>query len=366
MVHTVKTHQILIVAAGILTLCGLLMVHSVSSAAMSPNHESSSSLIRQIVCAAGGYVLMIVLMFVDYHVWQKRSVLVLLTILSLGTLLLVFILPAVKGAHRWLRYGSLSFQPSEIAKLVVILCLASFLNKHATEVARPRIHLIGCLALTGLFVGLILAEPDLGQALCISCIAAVLLFVAGLGCRFIASAVGLAVPAFYFLVWRVPFRRARIEALFDPSRNALQAGWQILQAKIAVGSGGLTGVGLGDGQQKPPFLPEASTDFIYAVIGEELGLVGTCLILAVFLLVFYCGMKIALRAPDRYGFYLAFGIAVMVVLQALVSILMVLALLPTKGIALPFISKGGSSLLLNLAATGILLNISTSAVQSED
>jgi cell division protein FtsW len=210
----------------------------------------------------------------------------------------------------------------------------------------------------GLFAGLIAIEPDLGQALCLCAIAGILLYTAGLAWQYLVGAALLAMPAFYFFVMRVPFRMERVKSFLNPFHDPLGSGWQISQSLTAVGSGGLSGLGLGASKQKLYFLPEASSDFIFAVIGEELGLIGTCLVAIAFLIFFYRGIRIILRSPDRFGFYLGLGITLMVVLQGFINISMVLAMMPTKGIALPFMSQGGSSLLLNLLAAGILLNLS--------
>jgi cell division protein FtsW len=366
MAKTSSSNRQLFIIASALSLFGLLMVYSASFAgSLSQKVATSCPFIRQLEYTAVAYLLMILLMFSDYHIWQKKRIVIPLAILSLLSLALVFTQHQIHGAHRWLRFGFVNFQPSEIAKLVLLLCMAFVLNSKETWIDQPGIRLGLCLILTGLFVGLIGAEPDLGQAICIFILVSLLLFVAGLRWRYIVSAVLLGVPSFYFFVWKVPYRRARLEALLHPSLDTLGAGWQALQAKIAVGSGGLLGMGFGNGQQKFSFLPEADSDFIYALACQELGFVGAILITGAFLAYFYCGMKIALRAPDRYGFHIGLGLTLMVVLQAFINILMVLAVLPTKGIALPFISRGGSSLLLNMMATGILLSISTSIAESE-
>jgi cell division protein FtsW len=210
----------------------------------------------------------------------------------------------------------------------------------------------------GLFAGLIAKEPDFGQALCLCIIAGILLFVAGLAWQYIAAVALLAVPLFYYFVVLEPFRLERMKVFLNPFHDPMGAGWQISQSLMAVGSGGFAGLGLGASKQKLFFLPEASSDFIFAVIGEELGLIGTCLVAIAFLIFFYRGMRIILRSPDRFGFYLGLGVTLMVVLQGFINISMVLAMMPTKGIALPFISQGGSSLLMNLVATGVLLNLS--------
>ncbi len=352
--------RVLFITTSLLTIFGLLMVYSASSAVASNRFGMSSYyFLRQLAYACVGYLLMILLMNVDYHFWQKGRIVQVSCIVSLVMLVMVFTQPRINGARRWLRSGSLlSFQPSEIAKLVLLLFLAWYLHKYESEINDPKKRLLPCLALFGLFAGLIAIEPDLGQAVCLLFIAGILLFVAGLSWKYIAGAALLVLPSFYFWVWRVPFRRDRLDTFLNPSTNPLGTGWHIMQSLIALGSGGIFGLGLGASRQKRFFLPEAHSDFIYAIIGEELGIIGTLLIALGFLVFFYRGVRITFKAPDRFGFYLGLGITLMVVSQAFINISMVLAMMPTKGIALPFISQGGSSLLLNLTATGLLLNIS--------
>jgi cell division protein FtsW len=303
---------------------------------------------------------------VDYHVWRKPKTIKIMLVICALILIFVRTQPSVNGAHRWLRYGPfISFQPSEVAKLVVIVFIAAFLHKFEGEINQPIKRLLPFCAVVGLFAGLIAIEPDLGQAVCLCMIAGILLFVAGLAWQYIAGAFLLSIPTLYFLVKLFPFRMERIETFLDPFHDPLRAGWQISQSLTAVATGGLSGLGFGASRQKLFFLPEASSDFIFAVIGEELGLIGTCLVAIAFLVFFYRGIRIILRAPDRFGFYLGLGITLMVALQGFINISMVLAMMPTKGIALPFMSQGGSSLLLNLLATGVLLNLSSHNRASE-
>ncbi len=354
-----SSDRILFITTSLLTIFGLVMVFSASSTVASTRYGMPSYfLVRQLVYAVAGFLLMIALMNIDYHFWQKHRVVVASTMISLGGLLLVFTQPRINGARRWLRLGPLSWQPSEIAKLVLLLFLAYYLHKYESEINEPRKRLIPCVAVLVIFAALTAVEPDLGQAICILLFGAVLLFAAGLSWKYIAGTVMLILPVFYFGVVRVPFRWERWKAYLNPESDPLGAGYHILQSLIALGSGGIFGLGLGESRQKLFFLPEAHSDFIYAVIGEEIGLIGTVLVAVGFLVFFYRGIKITFRAPDRFGFYLSLGITMMVVSQAFINISMVLALIPTKGIALPFISQGGSSLLLNLVATGVLLNIS--------
>ena len=360
MAYKASSDRLLFIITSLLTIFGLVMVYSASSVVASTKYGISYYyFFRQFAYAALGFLFMVVLLNLDYHFWLKEKVVKLLLVLSIASLVLVLAQPSVNGAHRWLRYGPLlSFQPSEIAKLVLLVFLASYLQKHEVYINQPVKGLLPCVAAVAVFAGLIGIEPDLGQAVCVIAITAVVLFLAGLNWKYIVIAVLLSIPTAYFAVVRVAFRWDRIKSFLNPFYDPLGAGWQISQSLTAVGSGGPWGLGLGASKQKLFFLPEAHSDFIFAVIGEELGLLGTCLVAVAFLIFFYRGMKIALKAPDRFGFFLAIGITLMIVIQAFINISMVLAMMPTKGIALPFISQGGSSMMLNLLATGVLLNIS--------
>jgi len=359
MAYKPSSDKILFFTAGFLAIFGLVMVYSASSVIASSKHGMSSYFfLRQLVYAGIGLFSLIVLMKMNYHVWQKPKVLLIVLSISILLLLLVFTQPEVNYAHRWLRFGSASFQPSEIAKLFGIMFIAWYLQKYENEINQPIRRLLPLGLVIGLLAGLIALEPDLGQAICLCLIAAILLFVAGLSWRYFAGAAVLAIPALYLLIVNFPFRWERIQVFLDPFHDPLGYGWQIRQSLIAIGSGGITGLDLGASKQKLFFLPEASSDFIFAVIGEEIGLIGTALVVLAFLVYFYRGMRIVLRSQDRFGFYLGLGITLMVVMQGFINISMVLSMMPTKGIALPFMSQGGSSLLLNLMATGILLNLS--------
>jgi cell division protein FtsW len=358
MAYRPASDRILFITTTLLTVFGLVMVYSASSTIASSKYGASYHFfVRQLAFAVVGYVMMIVLMRMDYRVWERKKPLWWLLAGCFALLVLVFTQPTVNSAHRWFRYGPLSFQPSEIAKLGLLIFLASYLRNHESEINDLRTRLLPCLALVGLFAGVIAIEPDLGQALCVLAITVLLLFIAGLSWVYIAGAGLLSIPVLYFAVVRVPYRWERVRVFLNPFHDPLGAGWNVSQSLTAVGNGGILGLGLGDSRQKMFFLPEAHSDFIFAVISEELGLLGAGFVLLLFLIFFCRGLKITFRAPDRFGFYLGMGITLLVVLQALVNISMALSLMPAKGIALPFVSQGGSSLLLNLMATGILLNI---------
>jgi cell division protein FtsW len=359
MAYRATSDRTLLVTTSLLVIFGLVMVYSASSVVASSRHGMSSYyFLRQLGYAGAGYVLMLLLMNVDYHCWQRRRMLVLALVACAAALVGALLEPKVNGAHRWLRIGTaVSIQPSEFAKIAVLLFMASFLHEHEADLGASHRRLAGCLLVVALFAGLVGLEPDLGAAVCLVLIASLMLFVAGLDWRILGALTLVSLPVVYFAVTRVAFRVGRLKSFLDPFHDPLGTGWQISQSLTAVGSGGVLGLGLGGSKQKLFFLPEAHSDFIFAVIGEEVGLVGTCAILLAFTLFFFRGCRIALRAPDRFGFFVAIGITVMIVVQALINVSMVLAMMPTKGIALPFISQGGTSLVANLLATGVLLNI---------
>jgi len=341
-----------------MTALGLLMVYSASSIHAADRHgDSYYFFLRQLTFAVFGFLIMLGLMRVDYRFFQKPKVLAAVLFLTAAALVVALTQPTLNGAHRWIFIKGISIQPSEFAKPAVLIFAAWFLKTHGKDLNNPSRIAVIC-AVVAIFAGLIGAAPDLGQALTLCLIAAVLLVMAGLAWRYIAGAFLCAIPAFYIFVYNVDYRWKRVETFINPESSPDGAGWQIKQSLIAVGSGGFSGLGPGDSKQKLFFLPESSTDFIFAIICEEWGFIGAALVVAAFLVFFYRGMKIASQSQCKFGFYLGAGITLMVTLQGLINISMVLGMLPTKGIALPFISQGGSSLLMNLAATGILLNLS--------
>jgi cell division protein FtsW len=367
MEYRVRKEGPLLVGISCFVLFGLLMVYSSSIAVGAQQGIPSYNFVRQSIYAGIGYVFMVVLMFIDYHRWLKPKTIILLTVLITICLLLVFTFDPVKGGQRHLRFGTWgAFQPSEMAKLVILFYLGFYLKKNLSEIRRPGFLPRSCLIYVGFFAVLIGIEPDLGQALCIVFVAALLLYIAGLDRKFIWVAALSAVPAFYLFVWGIPFRRARVISWLAALGNPLNGDYQTQQSAIAVGRGGILGVGLGESLQKFSFLPEAATDFIYAVIGEELGLIGAILVAAFFLGYLYWGVKISMRAPDAAGLYLGLGITWMVTLEALINISSTLAIIPTKGLALPFISRGGSSIVACLMATGVLLNIASQRTTPSD
>jgi cell division protein FtsW len=283
--------------------------------------------------------------------------------LGLTTLMLisVFFLDRAHNTHRWIHFGGFSFQPSELAKPVLILFLAFFLENRTKYMADWRSTLIPAVLPTLVFIGLIVFQPDLGTAIACAAITICVLFVAGLELKYLAYAFLGSLLPLYFLIFHVAYRRDRILAFLDPYSDPQGKGFHIIQSLIAVSTGGLTGVGLMEGKEKLFYLPEPHTDFIFSVLGEELGLLGCLIVVALFAVFLWRGVRTALHTDDMFGRLLVVGITSMVVVQAFINMSVVLGLMPTKGIPLPLISYGGSSLFITLACVGVLLNISKQA-----
>jgi cell division protein FtsW len=266
--------------------------------------------------------------------------------------------PPINGTRRWFGLGGLGVQPSELAKLAGVLFTALILERRMHRIDELSYSLLPIAIVVGALAGLILLQPDFGTAMSLLLVVVAMVFAAGLNYRYLVGAVLVALPAVYIVLVSAPYRRRRLLAFWDPWADPLGDGFQIIQSLIAVGTGGVFGRGLMEGVQKLFYLPEPHTDFIFAVIGEELGLIGATGVLACFCLIGWRGLRIALRAEDSFGSLVALGITSMIVVQALVNMSVVLGLMPTKGIPLPLVSAGGSSLLISLLGMGVLLNIS--------
>lgn len=348
-------HLLVLVTLGLVAF-GLVMVFSASSGRAAVNADDPASYLkRQATYAALGLVALAVLSRVDFRVMRRLGGPLLLTAFVLLVAVLVMG-TTVNGARRWLPLGVIDFQPSELAKLALAVWLAALLVRRGAPrslagLARP----IGLVVL-GACV-LVLLEPDLGTSIAIVVMASAMLVVAGTPLRVLAAAGGTLVALVLAAIWVEPYRRERLLSFLDPWADPEGSGFQIVQAMLALGSGGLFGVGLGEGVTKINYLPEAPTDMIFAVVGEELGLVGALAVIAAFLIFGYAGFTIALRCRDPFGKLLAAGITALVCGQAVVNLSAVLGLAPLTGIPLPFVSYGGSSLVVTLAAVGILLNI---------
>lgn len=350
-----------------LALFGVVMVYSASAVmAAKENNNQFHYVLKQGVWVAVGFVVMLLMMQFNYQQLKNRRLVYGLLFITGIALLVVFGFSSSNGAHRWIKLRGVSIQPSELSKLALTIFLAYFLEKRAGEEGDFWRTFVPCGFITALFAGLIVIEPDLGTALMLVFIFIVVVYTAGARLAHLALAAAPALVVALGLLILVPWRLKRLITFLDPWADQQGAGFQVVQSLIAIGSGGPNGLGFAQGKQKMLFLPFAHSDFIFAVVGEELGLVGAVAVVAVFGLFLWRGVRTALLAPDRFGMLLSLGIVTSIVAQAMFNISVVLSLVPTKGIPLPFISYGGSSLVPTLAAVGILLNVSQHASGSLD
>ncbi len=343
----------------LLIFVGLVMVFSASAVMAKERYGSGYFfLARQLGAATGGLLLMVLAMQIDYRRYKNPAV--VFSLLGVTSLMLigVFLLDRSHNTHRWIHLAGLSFQPSEMAKPALILFLAFFLENRTKSMDDWRNTILPAVLPSLIFMGLIVAQPDLGTAIACAAITVCVLFVAGMDMRYLGYGFLASLLPLYFLIFHVAYRRARILAFLDPYADPQGRGFHIIQSLIAVSTGGITGVGLMEGKQKLFYLPEPHTDFIFAVTAEELGLVGSLLIVLLFATFLWRGVRTAVRTQDTFGRFLAVGITAMIVVQAFINISVVLGMMPTKGIPLPFVSYGGSSLFFALACVGVLLNIS--------
>ncbi len=359
MARKLSPDKLLFATTLVLALLGVVMVFSASAV---PAEEKFGSpyyfLIRQGAWTLLGLIGMWWAMHVDYRTYRHPLCVYGGLFVCILLLVGVFLMDPNHNTHRWIRLGSLSFQPSELSKPALVIFMAALLEKEAARVNDWRHTLLPCLAVLFVVLGLIVAEPDLGTSITMAAVAFLLLFCAGLRLTYMLGAGLLALPPLFYLVFFFEYRMQRVLAFLDPWSDPLGSGFQPVQSMIAVGSGGLTGLGLMAGKQKLFYVPEPHTDFIYAVIGEEWGLAGALAVLGLFGVFLWRGVRLSLRAQDGFGRFLGLGLTAMIVCQAFVNISVVLSLLPTKGIPLPFVSSGGSSLLVSLISVGVLLNIS--------
>ncbi|MEP6568466.1 MAG: putative lipid II flippase FtsW [Acidobacteriota bacterium] len=348
-----------------LALFGVVMVYSASAMlALSEHHGSFYYLTKQAIWTAIGLVAMLVAMQFDYHRLRDPRIVYGLLLLSAFMLLAVFAFSPINGARRWIKFHGFSIQPSEISKLALAIFLAYFLEKRVGREGEFWATFIPAGIVTALLAGLIVVEPDFGTSMMLAVMFVIVIYTAGARALHLAMAAAPATVVATGLLIFVPWRMARLISFWNPWTDPQKSGFQVVQSLIAVGSGGTNGLGFAQGKQKMMFLPFAHSDFIFAVIGEELGLLGTLAVLSAFAVFLWRGIRISLLAPDRFGKLLAMGIVTGIVAQALFNMSVVLSLVPTKGIPLPFISYGGSSLVPTLAAVGILLNISQHTTSS--
>jgi cell division protein FtsW len=342
-----------------LTAIGLVMVLSVSSVTgLYVGQSTWFTFQRQLVWSIGGLVAMVLMMRVDYRYWRKyANAVVALTMLLLIAVLVPGIGTTAKGATRWIYVGPISFQPSELAKLAMALFAAAWLADKAGQEDDARVTIRPVLVVCSLMAGFILLQPNLGTAVIIGLIAFAALFMAGVPILPLTGWSLFSAGAAALAAWGSGYRRNRVLSLLDPWADPLDSGWQSIQSRVGIASGGATGVGLGESRIKWGFLPEAHTDFIFAVLAEEMGWLGAVFVIGVFAGFVFCGIGVALRSPDRFGQVLAAGITMWVGAQAFVNIAAVVGVLPITGVPLPFLSVGGSALLMNMAAAGLLLSI---------
>ena len=342
-----------------LNAIGLVMVLSVSSVtSLYAGQSTWFTFQRQLVWSVGGFVAFVLVMRIDYRQWQKyTNALVGLTLLLLVAVLVPGIGTTANGSTRWIYFGPISFQPSEAAKLVMALFAATWLADKAGKERDTRTTIRPVLVICSLMSGLVLLQPNLGTAIIIVMVAFAALFMAGAPLLPLTGWSLISGGAAALAAWGSGYRRDRITSMLDPWSDPLDTGWQAIQSRVGIASGGASGVGLGESRIKWGFLPEAQTDFIFAVLAEEMGWLGAMFVLGLFAGFVFCGIWVALRSPDRFGQVLAIGITVWVGSQAFVNIAAVIGVLPITGIPLPFLSVGGSALLTSMMATGILLNI---------
>jgi cell division protein FtsW len=354
-----KADKVLFTATLLLVCASIVMVYSASALVALERYQQPYLFVtRQIMWTVLGLAALWIAMHVEYRVYRNEALVWTLVGVVALTLVGVLFSPPVNGARRWFGVGGLGVQPSELAKIACVLFTALFLERRMHRINDLSYSMLPIAIVVVPMVGLILLQPDFGTAMSLVLIVTAMIFAAGLDYRYLIATLVPVLPAVYFVLVSAEYRRRRLFAFWDPWADPLGDGFHIIQSLIAVGTGGLFGRGLMAGVQKLFYLPEPHTDFIYAVIGEELGLIGATATLVCFCLIAWRGLRITMRAQDPFGAFLALGITMMIVAQAFVNMSVVLGLLPTKGIPLPLVSAGGSSLLISLLGIGVLLNIS--------
>lgn len=346
-------------AVVVLTCIGIVMIYSASGIyAMEKYKDSLFFLKRQIVFLFIGALFMLLTMGTDYKNLRRCAG----PLLAVSLLLLVLVLipgigREVAGARRWFRYKLISFQPSELVNITMIIYIADFISRKASLVRTSWLGFFPPMCVLGMALLLLLAQPDLGTAVALGVVVFIMLCVAGVRMSYLLSVALASLPALYFLIFNVPYRRARIMAFLNPWLDPKGSGFQVIQSQVALGSGGFFGVGLGQSRQKLFYLPAAHTDFVFSIIGEELGLIGTCAVIMLFMVFIIYGFKIIRGSPDKFSHFLALGLVSMISFKAIINIGVSCGVLPTKGLPLPFISYGGSSLVFDMFSVGLLLNI---------
>ena len=342
----------------ILLAIGVVMVYSASSYfAMVNYNDSTAFLKKQALFAAIGFTAMIFISRCDYHKLKKLTG--ILFVITPILLVVVYLFPATKGAQRWIKLGPFSFQPSELAKYAVVIILANIITNKGEKIKEFWKGIVPCFIVGGGFAALILAQKNLSIAAVTGFVTFIMVFVAGAIKRFMFGVITpLILFAGSFFTLFEDYRRRRLLNFINPWKDPAGDGYQLIQSFYALGAGGVTGLGIGQSRQKTLYMPEPHNDFIFAIIGEELGLIGCTVVILLFVIFVYRGIKIAMNAKDEYGTLLAVGITSIIGLQAIINIAVVTGSMPVTGVPLPFISYGGTALVFNLMAMGILLNIS--------
>jgi cell division protein FtsW len=362
MARKLQSDKWLFLATLALVSVSVVMVYSASALLALDRYQQPYLFVtKQVMWALLGIAVLSIVMKVDYRVYRNDTL--VWTFLGVVALLLVIVLfmRPVNGARRWFALAGFGIQPSELAKLAGVVFTAIMLERRMHRINELRYALLPIALVVGALVGLVLLEPDLGTAVSLLAVVGIMVFAAGISYRYLLGGALLALPALYVILMSADYRRRRLVAFLDPWADPLGDGFQIIQSLIAVGTGGIFGKGLMQGVQKLLYLPEPHTDFIFAVVGEELGVIGTTVVVICFCVIAWRGVRTAVLAPDGFGSFLALGLTTMIVLTAFLNMSVVLGLMPTKGIPMPLVSFGGSSLLINLLGLGVLLNISQHA-----
>ena len=338
---------------------GVVMIYSASSIYAWERYKDSAFFLKRHLAFLGiGLVLMFLVMLFDYRKLSRYAKpLLIISFVLLGLVLVPGLGREVSGARRWFRFKFLSFQPSELANLAVLIYVADFISRKQDIIKSFIKGFMPPLCVLGATSVLILIQPDLGTVVALAGVVFIMLYISGVRVTHLLSVFLLSLPALYLLVFAVPYRRARILAFLNPWIDPKGSGFQIIQSQVAIGSGGIFGVGLGHSRQKLFYLPAAHTDFIFSIIGEELGLIGTLAVVFLFMIFILQGLKVIRNASDRFGYFLALGLVLMIALRAVINIGVSCGIFPTKGLPLPFISYGGSSFIFDMVAVGILINI---------
>ena len=360
MFRTRDIDKTIILATMALVAIGFVMVYSTSYIMAMQRYGSEYFFVKKhLIFIALGFLLFFAAARIPYHLYHRLTYLIFFS--SLFLLIMLIFIPeignTVGGAKRWLKAGPLTFQPSEPAKLAVIIYLSYYLAAKKDRVKSFAVGFLPPIIMSGLFISLILNEPDFGTALSLGIVVIIMMFIGGVRLRYLFLMFLAAAPFIYLMITGADYRMKRVLTFLDPWKDSDGAGFQLVQSFLAFGSGGIWGAGLGEGTRKLFYLPEAHTDFIFSVIGEELGLIGVSVVIILYLTILISGIRVSLKAKDLFGQYLAVGITLLVVLQAAVNMAVVTALLPTKGLTLPFVSYGGTSLVVNMLGMGILLSI---------